>query len=388
MGILFNPLSNDLLLRNSSAGLSGAPRRVSLAGIGLDAALGMLGDPAAFAELFKGLPAALPRRPPVQAASLQQAAAALYQLLARLAQFVEQSGMGRDAYYPLASMNALLGQTMSNRALFQQGLGSKFRIGSDFSGSNPGRPTIGSDGKPEQPKRIEEDEFGNVQVGSRTESSTTQQFVELPTCGMGMGMGQMQDVTTSVTIPIYAKEQGVASNLANSPEAVLALSKILEGDKKLSPEEVQKQLFNEYGIAAKVETVNGRKAIKFANGDFLTDSSGDGALNGIDYNFKGAVDKIKGKYGLSDDDVKAFDKMGGYSLEGLKRSREMMEEWKKMFQPSEKSKLNPTPAAWGDAVNDFDPSVYEMLFLQAIRFADDDEDNEAARIADLIFRAA
>jgi hypothetical protein len=120
-------------------------------------------------------------------------------------------------------------------------------------------------------QRIEEDEFGVV--------------------GMGMGKNHR-------------------SNLANSPEVVLALNNILKGKGNMKSEKVKELLSSEYGIEAEVTEINGRKALQFANGDFIVDGNGNGGLDMNDYNFKGAVQAIQDRFGISPED---FDQLMGVS---------------------------------------------------------------------------
>ncbi len=107
--------------------------------------------------------------------------------------------------------------------------------------------------------------------------------------------------------------QGLKSNLANSPEVMLAIKDIMSGGKSLSFDDIQKQLKEKYGIEAEVgdietkskdgKTVKGR-ALKFANGDYFVDGNGNGSLDAGDYKFDDAIKNIKEKYGLDDDAVK------------------------------------------------------------------------------------
>lgn len=122
---------------------------------------------------------------------------------------------------------------------------------------------------PPQPKRIEEDKFGVGESG-----------------------------------------QGARSNLANSPEAVLAINDILKKHGgNMAPDALAKELKEKYGIECEVgdiKTVNkdGKettvKGIKFANGDFLVDSNGDNQLGNGDYKFNDAIKAMKEKYGIDD----------------------------------------------------------------------------------------
>lgn len=109
--------------------------------------------------------------------------------------------------------------------------------------------------------------------------------------------------------------QGLRSNLANSPEVMLALRDIFQSGKAKSYEDVQKVLKEEYGIQAEVgdievagkdgKTVKG-KALKFGNGDYFVDGNGDNQLTTADYKFDDAVKALKDKYGLDDEGLKGI----------------------------------------------------------------------------------
>ena len=99
------------------------------------------------------------------------------------------------------------------------------------------------------------------------------------------------------------------SNLARSPEVVIALHQILKSKRNLSMEKIKEILKKEYGIDAEVTKVNGRKALRFANGDYIVDSNGNNVLDTGDYNFKGAIKELSKRYGvdinkLSPDEIK------------------------------------------------------------------------------------
>lgn len=126
------------------------------------------------------------------------------------------------------------------------------------------------------------------------------------------------------------------ANLANSPEAVLALNSIFQshdpeqikkmqqmypgykapdsqitipgkdgqGEQKVawnSPEGLAYTLKSQYGMNASVDTVNGHKAVKFPNGDYIGDGNGNGLIDASEYNFKDATAKIQQNYGLNSD---------------------------------------------------------------------------------------
>lgn len=116
------------------------------------------------------------------------------------------------------------------------------------------------------------------------------------------------------------------SNLANSPEIVLALHQIFKKNQGriMSMDEVQKKLLEDYGIKAEVTDIKGRKALKFENGDFIVDTNGDGSLSMADYRFKDAIKSIQEQYGITPE---TFDKMAALN----KKMREVIETLQKNF---------------------------------------------------------
>lgn len=106
--------------------------------------------------------------------------------------------------------------------------------------------------------------------------------------------------------------QGVKSNLANSPEVMLAIQALLKEGKSEKFEDLAKGLKEEFGIEAevgdiKVKNQDGKevtaKAIKFGNGDYFVDGNGNGQLEAADYKFGDAVKALKEKYHLEDEDL-------------------------------------------------------------------------------------
>ncbi len=88
------------------------------------------------------------------------------------------------------------------------------------------------------------------------------------------------------------------SNLAHSPEVVIALHSILKSGRAKSIEQVKEILKKEFGIEAEITKINGRKALRFANGDYIVDSNGNNTLDMGDYNFKGAIKELSKRYGV------------------------------------------------------------------------------------------
>jgi hypothetical protein len=106
------------------------------------------------------------------------------------------------------------------------------------------------------------------------------------------------------------------SNLNNSPHVKLAIYNILKDNKgrAMSPKKLADELQSRYGIHAEVTTVKndkGRnmKALKFDNGDILADGNGNGVMDLKDYNFKGAVEDIKQRYGVQENEVEKLKQM-------------------------------------------------------------------------------
>ena len=100
------------------------------------------------------------------------------------------------------------------------------------------------------------------------------------------------------------------SNMNNSPHVTLAIYDILsqKGNKHLTPAKLAQKLQEQYGIHAEVTTIKddkgkAHKALKFDNGDIFADGNGNGLLEVKDYNFKGAIEDIKARYGVEATDV-------------------------------------------------------------------------------------
>lgn len=109
--------------------------------------------------------------------------------------------------------------------------------------------------------------------------------------------------------------QGMKSNLANSPEVMLAIKDIMSDGQSHTFEDLSKQLKEKYGINAEVGDVasvgkDGKevkgKGLKFANGDYFIDGNGNGQLDQGDYKFDDAIKNLKEKYGISDDGIKSM----------------------------------------------------------------------------------
>jgi hypothetical protein len=134
--------------------------------------------------------------------------------LNEFAQSVGQFGGGTGSfgyaqYLGLSAMNGVVGNYVSTQALYAQSQVTNFQFGMDVTVSSPAVA-----------KRETTDEFGT-----------------------GIGAGE-----------------GHNSNLANSPEVVLALNNILkDSPDSTAVEDVQKKLKDEYGIESKIEDIDGRR---------------------------------------------------------------------------------------------------------------------------------
>ncbi len=96
---------------------------------------------------------------------------------------------------------------------------------------------------------------------------------------------------------------GKLSNLNNSDHLKLAIWDLMKRKKVRNFNKLAKLLKSEYGIEAKVTTVQGRKALKFSNGAMIVDGNGNGALDMSDYNFKGAIKDIEKRWGMKADQI-------------------------------------------------------------------------------------
>jgi len=145
----------------------------------------------------------------------------------------------------------------------------------------------------------------------------------------GFGMGMMGETTATGAVGMFGFRNRVEkdpfgtggggmggdrnANLANSPETVLALDSILKSHKNqgIPMEQVQKELKEKYGMEANIETVDGKKTLKFANGDFISDANGNSLLDRSEYGFSDSLKQIKEKYGM---DSSTFDLMYNKTL--------------------------------------------------------------------------
>jgi hypothetical protein len=281
----------------------------------------LAGGGISFADIFAGLPPAPMPRPPQYSVGLADAAFKMNEFAQSVGRFGGGAGsFGYEQYLGLSAMNSVVGNYVSTQALYAQSSVSNLHVGMDVTVSSPAVL-----------KRETTDEFGT-----------------------GIGAGE-----------------GHNSNLSNSPEVVLALNSILkDSPDSTSVEDVQKKLKDQYGIEAKIEDINGRKALKFANGDTFVDSSGNGMMGQADYKFGGAVDAIKKKYGLSDEDIKAFE-----SDDGKKMLGEMSGARSQLQTPQEyhfgfNMDITTVQNSWFGVQNNFlDMKMFEPFFAKAFQLA-------------------
>jgi Mor family transcriptional regulator len=280
----------------------------------------LAGGGISFADIFANLPPAPMPRPPQYSVGLPDAAFKLNEFAQSIGQYGSAGAFGYEQYLGISAMSTTVNSFLSTQSLYAQSSVSNLHIGIDATFSSPAVLA-----------RETKDEFGT-----------------------GLGAGEGHD-----------------SNLANSPEVVLALNNILKNNQdNASIEDVQKKLKDEYGIEAKIEDINGRKALKFANGDTFVDSSGNGMMGQADYKFGGAVDAIKKKYGLSDEDIKAFESDDGKKMLGEMNSArtqlQMPQEYKFSFGMDITSVQN----SWFGVQNNFlDTRMFDQFFAKAYYLA-------------------
>lgn len=368
MGFPVNPSARDATsashARLSLGEISSARRQLFVDALGLDR--GASHATASIAALLKGLPESRPPRPRASAASTAQAIAALGGLLQQVAPFADASTESHHQYLKLNAMRALVGRALATQSLLQHSSEFKLRIGADrrpvtssnhqavsanvldgellelaramgmtearsfedllflmmtkYAGTkekeiiskmnelaqreSAAKVNIARDGQPANGGPVNTASDGKPSSetsgpGGSTTRSETDEF------GAGLGAGA-----------------GHGSNLSNSPEAVLALSKVCEQNPSIPFADAAEKLQSEYGIKCHADG-NG---ITFANGDQLVDSNGNGVLDLGDYNFAGAVEKIKSKYGVDDpaslaqrksDEVPALDDVKQQALDDV-----------------------------------------------------------------------
>ncbi|MBI5494303.1 MAG: hypothetical protein HY904_04700 [Deltaproteobacteria bacterium] len=130
------------------------------------------------------------------------------------------------------------------------------------------------------------------------------------------------------------------TNLNNSPHIKLALHNILSDSKgkRMTPKKLAEELDRRYGIKAEETTVKDakgktHKALKFENGDIFCDGNGNGVMDLKDYNFKGAIDDIKQRYGVeaNDDGVRQLMQQGVGG--GQLQAQQAPPDFNRAFQP-------------------------------------------------------
>lgn len=203
---------------------------------------------------------------------------------------------------------------------------------------------------------------------------------------MGMNqMGSNQAGSASLSMAARIEEdphgvaqsgQGMKSNLANSPETMLAIQALLKEGKSKSYEDLAKDLKSEFGIEAEVGDIKTKdkdgkeisaKGVKFGNGDYFVDGNGNGQLETADYKFGDAVTSLKEKYDLKDEDLtRITDRMKA----GAKQRTEWNAYLDKFKQegampPALGAMTGPPPLMYDSQMN----MGWMMLFFQAYQLA-------------------
>jgi hypothetical protein len=272
-----------------------------------------------FADIFAQLGAPVLPRPPQYGASLADAAFKMNEFAQSVGPFGGSAGaFGYEQYLGLSAMNSVVGRFVSTQALYAQSSVSNLHIGIDATVSSPAVL-----------KRETTDEFGT-----------------------GLGAGQ-----------------GHNSNLSNSPEVVLALNNILKSKSTITMDDLQKELKEKYGIESNVEEIDGRKALKFANGDHIVDANGNGSLDAGDYKFGEAIKSIKDKYGLSDEDMKQFESEDGMKALGqMSAARDQLSS-PQQFNYGFSMDVGMQNSYFGQQSNFLSMQTFAPFFAQAYAFA-------------------
>ncbi|MEW6280465.1 MAG: hypothetical protein AB1758_17695 [Candidatus Eremiobacterota bacterium] len=83
-------------------------------------------------------------------------------------------------------------------------------------------------------------------------------------------------------------------------DTMIEISEILAGTKKakMEPEQLAEKL-RERGYQVEVTQVDGRKAIRFSNGDMLVDSAGDASIGAVDIDVASALTQVEQRFGVN-----------------------------------------------------------------------------------------
>jgi hypothetical protein len=164
------------------------------------------------------------------------------------------------------------------------------------------------------------------------------------------------------------------SNLNDADHLKLAIYQTLQrssgdrgGFKAMAPAELQTRLKEDYGIESeltKVKTKSGDEitALKFANGKMFADGAGDGQLDMGDYNFKGAMDDMKTRLGMSDGDLSKVDEAMRAQFTQQKEFTQALEKIPGFKELPPEMKTAYTQLLGG---GQFSPNAAEAAFAQA-----------------------
>jgi len=322
-----------------------SPNAVAQAALAAFASLNA--DPNSLMRLLRQLPQAPLPRPPQHNATLQQASAQLGEFLNGIPGSQLSTDVGYRQYLDLQAMRRLIDRKITAQAQLEQSLSNQ-PVASTRSSLNPTiriqplrAPSTGQT-TPTAPATSQSTTPATTTDPAVPTTPTTAPSTPTPSTTADPTTPSTTTTTPSAGPRVATDEfgsglgagMGHSSNLSNSPEVVLALNNLLGGGKDrggfgafggggfVDVNTLQQQLKDQYGIESTVTNVNGQQALKFANGDTFIDTNGNGIMDGMDYNFGGAVDAIKAKYGFSDADLERFSTDAGrLELGGLANSR-------------------------------------------------------------------
>ena len=119
--------------------------------------------------------------------------------------------------------------------------------------------------------------------------------------------------------------EGSKDSVMTDADTVVEIAGILgENKAKMNPDKLAKCL-NERGYEVEATTVNGKKAIRFKNGDVFVDSNGDGGLHLKEMDYMNALTKVEQRFNVNLSGVK-------YSAEAAVDLRAAQKRAKKLDQ--------------------------------------------------------
>jgi hypothetical protein len=116
------------------------------------------------------------------------------------------------------------------------------------------------------------------------------------------------------TIEVAGAGMGKDKTYKMFPGELMAVYSLLKDGKNVSPEDMQKQLKEKYGIEAEIKTIDGQKAlVNSSTGNvMISDGNGNSIMDMGDMKFDDALKTIKEKYGITPEDfAKMYDKTQG-----------------------------------------------------------------------------